>query len=106
MSEAWGLSGPEGKGVAGDDHAAAAAQAVEAIVAGEDVNFQEQGWVQPQAYNYQPADAPTYDGNAVVYTWDGEHGEVGPEYTELEEMLFGPEEERKLTGVIDFSDPE
>lgn len=44
-----------------------------------------------------------YDGNARVYSWDGEEGDVGPEFPELEAELFGPPEKRDLPQGIDFS---
>lgn len=44
-----------------------------------------------------------YDGNARVYHYDGEEGEVGPEFPELETELFGPPEKRDLPQGIDFS---
>jgi len=97
------LNGPKGKGVAGDEHAAAAAEAVAAVVAGEDVNFQDQGWSHPEAYDYSNEEAP-FDGNAVVYHWDGEEGDIGPAYPELEILLFGPEDDRKIRRGIDFID--
>lgn len=44
-----------------------------------------------------------YDGNAQVYHWDGEEGDLGPEFHELEAELFGPPEKRDLPQGIDFS---
>lgn len=44
-----------------------------------------------------------YDGNAQVYHWDGEEGDLGPEFSELEAELFGPPEKRDLPQGIDFS---
>lgn len=44
-----------------------------------------------------------YDGNARVYSWDGDEGDIGPEFAELEAELFGPPEKRDLPQGIDFS---
>lgn len=44
-----------------------------------------------------------YDGNARVYHWDGEEGDIGPEFPELEAELFGPPDKRDLPQGIDFS---
>lgn len=68
------------------------------------VNMAE-GWVDAQPYNYEAyatASAATWDGNARVYEFDGEAGEVGPEYPELELELFGDPKTRVSHG-IDFS---
>lgn len=35
-----------------------------------------------------------YDGNARVYHWDGEEGDIGPEFPELEVEIFGPPDQR------------
>lgn len=43
-----------------------------------------------------------YDGNARVYAWDGEQGDIGPEFLELEEELFGPPDQRNLPVPADF----
>lgn len=44
-----------------------------------------------------------YDGNARVYHWDGEEGDIGPEFPELEAELFGPPDKRDLPQGLDFS---
>lgn len=44
-----------------------------------------------------------YDGNARVYNWDGEEGDIGPEFPELEAELFGPPDKRDLPQGIDFT---
>lgn len=47
-------------------------------------------------YNYEEYDAREgeYDGNARVYHWDGEEGDIGPEFPELEVEIFGPPDQR------------
>jgi len=65
-------------------------------------------WAQPEAYNYTEYDSTgeqrrDWDGNARVYEWDGEEGDIGPEYLDLEVELFGPIEERTQVKGIDFS---
>lgn len=70
--------------------------------------IKEAGWVESTPYSYEVVDQdPTkalrdWAGNATVYEWDGEQGEVGPESQELELELFGDPEKRSGTG-IDFS---
>ncbi|KAI1505001.1 P-loop containing nucleoside triphosphate hydrolase protein [Biscogniauxia marginata] len=63
-------------------------------------------WGEPTqrvAYNYEETDeGRNWEGNARVYEWDGDEGEVGPEYPELENILFGAPEDRDPQG-IDFS---
>ena len=63
-----------------------------------------EGWVQAAPYQYDElANGNTeWDGQAVIYEWDGEEGDIGPEYPDLEVQLFGPVEERGRRG-IDFS---
>lgn len=64
------------------------------------------GWVPSQKYDYdQFADARggEFDGNKRVYHWGGEEGDLGPEFPELEEELFGPADKRELPTGIDFS---
>lgn len=63
------------------------------------------GWVERTPYKYDQftRDAgQDWDSNAKVYEWDGETGEVGPEYPELERELFGDPKDRVSHG-IDFS---
>lgn len=43
-----------------------------------------------------------FDGNARVYSWDGEQGDIGPEYPELEVDLFGPPDQRNFPVPADF----
>ncbi|KAL2020969.1 hypothetical protein VTK56DRAFT_7743 [Thermocarpiscus australiensis] len=63
------------------------------------------GWVKPTPYDYDAygAKAPhDWEGNAVVYEWDGKTGDVGPENPDLELQLFG-EPGKRATSGIDFS---
>lgn len=63
-----------------------------------------EGWVEATPYQYDEfANQNTeWDGQARIYEWDGEEGDIGPEFPELEVQLFGPVEERGRRG-IDFS---
>jgi len=60
-------------------------------------------WIAPTPYDYTGESPPTWDGNASVYEWDGIHGEIGPEFPELEIQLFGKPAEREESQGIDFS---
>jgi ATP-dependent RNA helicase DDX3X len=78
--------------------AAAGGSAAEGTVGG--------GWAPSQKYDYdQFADSRggDFDGNKRVYHWNGEEGDLGPEFPELEEELFGPADKRELPSGIDFS---
>ncbi len=62
-------------------------------------------WGKVTPYDYEGLtnrDNTTWDGNARIYEWDGEVGDVGPEYPELEIMLFGQPGDREHHG-IDFT---
>jgi ATP-dependent RNA helicase DDX3X len=64
------------------------------------------GWAPSQKYDYEQfADSRggDFDGNKRIYHWDGEEGDLGPEFPELEEELFGPADKRELPTGIDFS---
>lgn len=65
-----------------------------------------EGWVDAKPYEYdtytRDSTANDWDGNAKVYEWDGEEGDVGPKVPELETELFGAVETRVSHG-IDFS---
>ncbi|ROW10604.1 hypothetical protein VMCG_01907 [Cytospora schulzeri] len=63
------------------------------------------GWVTPKEYDYgeYATNDGQFDGNATVYHWDGEEGDIGPEFPELEAELFGPPERRELPQGIDFT---
>lgn len=88
------------------------------------------GWAKPEAYDYGKYNMSTKEyqdqqlaafeaaaaenqglpsglhsgeswaGNAPIYEWKGEYGDVGPRFPDIEAMLFGNEEAD--TGVIDF----
>jgi ATP-dependent RNA helicase DDX3X len=62
-----------------------------------------EGWVRPTAYDYTGEAPREWEGNAAVYEWDGETGDIGPEYPELELQLFGNPAERTASQGIDFS---
>ncbi|KAF3768716.1 hypothetical protein M406DRAFT_23195, partial [Cryphonectria parasitica EP155] len=57
-------------------------------------------------YDYdQFARTGGYDGNVRVYQWDGEEGDIGPEYPELELDIFGPPDQRDLGGALGVAGP-
>ncbi|KAK1758542.1 putative ATP-dependent rna helicase [Echria macrotheca] len=61
-----------------------------------------EGWTQPRPYDY--TNAPNeWASNAMVYEWDGEMGDVGPEHPDLEVMLFGAKNEKAPSHGLDFS---
>ncbi|KAJ8123671.1 hypothetical protein ONZ43_g431 [Nemania bipapillata] len=60
-------------------------------------------WGQKTQNNYDEDDRDVeWEGNARVYEWDGEEGDIGPEHPKLEFELFGNPETRDPQG-IDFS---
>ncbi|EHK44382.1 hypothetical protein TRIATDRAFT_35745 [Trichoderma atroviride IMI 206040] len=66
------------------------------------------GWVERTAFDYtamaEAETAATWDGNARVYQWKDEYGDVGPAFEELEVELFGdPESRRDRQTGLDFS---
>jgi len=69
--------------------------------------FEKAGWVKPERYDYTSMteiDREYQWGSAGrVYHWDGQEGDVGPEYKDLEDELFGPEEDRKVQTGHDFT---
>jgi hypothetical protein len=79
-------------------------QPVSVTQVSETLDWEAKGWEKPEAYDYQADEATVgWEGNAVVYHWDGEEGDVGPQYPELELILFGSEEDRKENRGIDYS---
>jgi ATP-dependent RNA helicase DDX3X len=61
-------------------------------------------WEKTTAYDYEALasrENEDWDGNAQVYQWDGDEGDVGPEHPELEKILFG--EQTLDNEAIDFS---
>lgn len=72
----------------------------------EDTGNQNSGWAERRAYDYDNLGRPggeDWDGNARIYEWDGEEGDIGPEHPELERMLFGDPDHREGTQGLDFS---
>lgn len=64
-----------------------------------------EGWIDSKPMNYEEFSAEAahdWDSNARVYEWDGEQGDVGPEYPELELELFG-EPSTRVSHGLDFS---
>ncbi|KAK8024124.1 DEAD/DEAH box helicase, partial [Apiospora rasikravindrae] len=55
-------------------------------------------WEKPTQYSYSDANTEEWGGNAPVYVFDGDEGDVGPEYPELEEVIFGKPEDRSKPG--------
>lgn len=69
---------------------------------GANPDWAAQGRTQYDYENYNDRGGE-YDGNARVYHWSGDEGDIGPEFPELEAELFGPPEKRDLPQGIDFS---
>ncbi|KJZ79385.1 hypothetical protein HIM_01536 [Hirsutella minnesotensis 3608] len=46
---------------------------------------------------------PTWDGNAPVYQWNDEFGDVGPRFPDVEQELFGDPARRNERAGLDFS---
>ncbi|KAM4065114.1 DEAD/DEAH box helicase [Hirsutella rhossiliensis] len=65
------------------------------------------GWVQQQATDYTAVEAAenmhTWDGNAPVYQWSDEFGDVGPRFPHLELELFGDPATRHERTGLDFA---
>lgn len=66
------------------------------------------GWVKQQVTDYTApsagvVDQDYFDGQAKVYQWQDDFGDVGPKFEELELELFGhPSTRHERTG-LDFS---
>ncbi|KAI1427407.1 P-loop containing nucleoside triphosphate hydrolase protein [Xylaria sp. FL1777] len=59
-------------------------------------------WGEKTQNNYNEGDENvSWEGNVIVYEWDGEEGDLGPEHPELEKILFGDPATRDPQG-IDF----
>ena len=99
---------------------AAALPAIEEVPSGEvddAKNPQKHGWVVKNAYDYDTYNKTTKElheadhsmgvetggwaSNAVVYEWNEEYGDVGPEFPLLEQQLFGGE--FRMTQGINFA---
>jgi len=68
------------------------------------------GWITQVPYDYakyapgiNPSEYDQWDGSAKIYEWDGENGDLGPVFPELELELFGDPKMRGTTAGIDFS---
>lgn len=63
------------------------------------------GWAEPKQYDYgeYTTIGGEFDGNATVYHWDGEEGDLGPEFPQLEAELFGPPGRRDTPQGLDFT---
>ena len=83
---------------------------VQAPAVSEPTRAQAHGWVEKNAYNYDVytksskeidegkadfqangVEVGDWAGNAEVYKWDDEYGDVGPAFPALERQLFGGE---------------
>lgn len=67
-----------------------------------------EGWVEAEAVDYSAMESTsathTFGGNAAIYEWNDEYGDVGPKFPELEIDLFGDPESRDKGPVgLDFS---
>lgn len=66
------------------------------------------GWVEPQKVDYTAFNAETqsngqFDGEAPIYQWNDDFGDVGPKYEILELELFGDPQSRHDRAGLDFS---
>ena len=96
--------------VAASGDSAAVAPAPAAAAASASATPQAHGWVEKSAYNYDVytksskevdeakadyeangVEVGEWAGNAAVYKWDDDFGDVGPRFPELEKQLFGGE---------------
>lgn len=64
-------------------------------------------WVNPVPYDYtayakNDSGDHKWDSNAKVYEWNGEEGDIGPEFPDLEIELFGQPDKRQDGRGIDF----
>lgn len=84
-------------------HDAAETDATEAAPVIQNIPEALEGWVRPTPYDYTGQAPREWDGNAAVYEWDGETGDIGPEFPELELQLFGNPAERTDSQGIDFT---
>lgn len=64
-------------------------------------------WVECQKIDYTALSVgenpEQFDGQAKIYQWDEEFGDVGPRFTELELELFGDPQTRHERAGLDFS---
>lgn len=60
-------------------------------------------WNTAVPYNYDNfSRRDEWEGNARIYEWDGEHGEIGPEFPELETEIFGDRERGEDVAGLNF----
>jgi ATP-dependent RNA helicase DDX3X len=100
-----GANGNAANGTNASEGASGAENAVDEEKATVSEQAKARGWVPPTAYDYasfQGTQDTDWEGNARVYEWDGEHGDIGPELPELELELFGDPNTRATVG-LDFS---
>ncbi|KAK8070971.1 DEAD/DEAH box helicase [Apiospora hydei] len=90
----WGANEPVNDAPAGDAWGTGDMQA--ALDEPEEAKAHE--WEKPTQYNYSDDNTGEWDGNAPVYLFDGDEGDVGPEYPELEVAIFGKPEDRSKPG--------
>jgi hypothetical protein len=64
------------------------------------VEIEKAGWTKPEVYDYSSMTGVDneykWSSAGRVYCWDGQEGDLGPEYKDLEDELFGPEKERRI----------
>ncbi|PHH71212.1 hypothetical protein CDD80_5438 [Ophiocordyceps camponoti-rufipedis] len=64
------------------------------------------GWVANSTIDYSggpsSGDQPTWEGNARIYEWNDEYGDIGPKFPELELELFGDPSARHERVGLDF----
>ncbi|CAK7217324.1 hypothetical protein SBRCBS47491_003125 [Sporothrix bragantina] len=108
--EAIGLDAGGGDGPSAENHGFDIAVKPELYPEfdGERQQIKDAGWVASTPYNYEATEDDSsralrdWAGNARVYEWTGEEGDIGPESDELERELFGDPDKRSGSG-IDFS---
>lgn len=106
MSDTWNTNGmaqalPNSNGAPTSHEPVATDSGTAAPAAEGEQETQVPGWVDSHP-EVAPAEI-TWDGDARVYTWDDEYGDVGPKFEDLERELFGdPKDLNSLTG-LDFS---
>lgn len=68
--------------------------------AGSDAQASTTNWAPKTNFNYEATgDGVNWEHNARVYEWDGDQGEIGPEYPQLEALLFGDPADRGSQGI-------
>lgn len=80
----------------GENNAGAEAENVAPQTTAANEEWKGQGQAKYDYENFAERMGEDYDGNKRVYAWDGEEGDIGPEFPDLEVELFGPVEERGL----------